>query len=180
MASKKDIKKIDDIIKNWKDETKAIGKTVQDLVIKGPKYKPVKTESDLLEALRRMKVTPGEAYRKLASMTTGRGEGSVRFNWKMMRLTMYVWERATENRGGYMKPKIDTVKKTCAEKRYRELYDGYYPDIPFDYDNEVKLLNKLIAEKSTKPYFVEGFYYYHKSKTIMPQKYLDLILYNKN
>jgi len=179
MVSKKDIKEVDDIIAQWKDEKQSISNTVQKIILKGPKNKPVKTESDLLEALRRMKVTPGEAYRKVGALTTGRGEGSIRFNWKMIRLTLFIWERVEEDKNGYLKPKIDTVKKVCADKKYKELYLGYFADIPFDYDNEVKLLNKMIAEKMTRPFFSSGFYKYYMSNKVIPQKHLNDILLTK-
>ena len=35
-----------------------------------------------------------------------------------------------------------------------------FPDLEFDHEKEVKLLNKLIAEKPQKQFFTEGYYKY--------------------
>ena len=51
----------------------------------GPNVPRIKSWDDLVDNLKKLKVTPAEAYKKLTSDNT-------RFNWKMMRLTMYVWE----------------------------------------------------------------------------------------
>jgi len=149
---------------------------IQEEISKGPKHKPVETEKDLLEGLRRLKVTPGEAFRRISNTVISRGEGNIRFNWKMIRFTLFIWERLEEEKKGYLKPKIDTVKKVCADVRFKEHYYGYYPDIKFNEAKEVKLLNKLIAEKPQKVFFKEGFYKFHRTDKIVPQALLDKIL----
>ena len=55
-----------------------------------------------------------------------------------------------------------------------EVYN--YPDIKFNEAKEVKLLNKLIAEKPQKVFFKEGFYKFHRTDKIVPQALLDKIL----
>ena len=149
---------------------------IQKEIYEGPKHKPVVTESDLLENLRRLKVSPGEAFRRINNTIISRGEGNIRFNWKMVRFTLFVWERIEEELKGYLKPKIDTVKRVCADIRFKEHYYGYYPDIKFNEAKEVKLLNKLIAEKPQKVFFKEGFYKFHRTDKIVPQALLDKIL----
>ena len=134
------------------------------------KPKEVKTWDDLIDNLKKQRLTPGETYRKLNSDNT-------RFNWKMIRLTLYVWERVEEDKSGYLKPKIDTVKAVVNDRRFKDLMYGYYPDLKFDYENEVNLLNKLIAEKIQRPYFTEGYYKYERTNKIIPQKHLDNILW---
>eukprot|EP00918_Siedleckia_nematoides_P003029 GHVU01006888.1.p2 GENE.GHVU01006888.1~~GHVU01006888.1.p2 ORF type:complete len:174 (+),score=14.52 GHVU01006888.1:887-1408(+) len=165
-----------DITRHKKKLLGSVMEGIQELTSKGPKNKPVVTESDLIENLRRLKVTPGEAFRRINDTIISKGEGNIRFNWKMIRFTLFVWERLEEERRGYLKPKIDTVKTVCADVRFKSHYYGYYPDVKFDYDREVKLLNKLIAEKSQKVFFEEGYYYFHKTKKLVPQPLLDKIL----
>jgi len=152
---------------------------IQEITSKGPKHKPVVTESDLLENLRRLKVTPGEAFRRINDTIISKGEGNIRFNWKMIRFTLFIWARIDEHSRGYLKPKIDTVRKVCNDERFKEHYYGYYPDIKFDYDREVKLLNKLIAEKPQQFLFKEGYYKFHKTNKIVPQALLTQILLSK-
>ena len=92
-----------------------------------------------------MDVSPGEAYRIVAEK---KGDTNIRFQWKMIRFTMYVWQRLKEGRDSMiLRPQIDSVREVVSDRKFKEFFRGYYPDLEFDHDKEVKLLNKLIAEK---------------------------------
>ena len=136
------------------------------------KRKEVKTWDDLIDNLKKQRLTPGETYRKLNSDNT-------RFNWKMIRLTLYVWERVEEDKSGYLKPKIDTVRAVVKTRRFEDFFYGYYPDLKFDEKREIELLNKLITEKPGYAYLVEGYYLYPGSKRLIPQKHLNHVLWPK-
>ena len=150
------------------------------LIEKGyPNHRPIKTYGDLEETLRKRNVKPGEAFRIINEKLHHKEEGSIRFNWKMIRLTLYVWERVGEHKNGYLKPKIDTVKRVVERRRFKDFYLGYFPDIPFNYDDEIRRLNKLIAEKPQQKFLKEGYYLFPGSNKIIPQKHLDLVLSSK-
>ena len=136
------------------------------------KPKEVKTWDDLINNLKKQRLTPGETYRKLNSDNT-------RFNWKMIRLTLYVWERVEEDKSGYLKPKIDTVRAVVKTRRFEDFFYGYYPDLKFSEKREIELLNKLITEKPGYAYLVEGYYLYPGSKRLIPQKHLNHVLWPK-
>ena len=136
------------------------------------KPKEVKTWDDLIDNLKKQRLTPGETYRTLTSDNT-------RFNWKMIRLTLYVWERVEEDKSGYLKPKIDTVRAVVKTRRFEDFFYGYYPDLKFDEKREIELLNKLITEKPGYAYLVEGYYLYPGSKRLIPQKHLNHVLWPK-
>ena len=97
----------------------------------------------------------------------------------MMRLTMYVWERVKEDKARYLKPKIDTIRAVVKTKRFEDFFYGYYPDLKFDPNREIELLNKLITEKTGYAYLVEGYYFYEHTKRNIPKKHLDHILWPK-
>tara|TARA_R100001369_G_scaffold13994_1_gene28356 strand:- start:397 stop:903 length:507 start_codon:yes stop_codon:yes gene_type:complete len=146
----------------------------------GPRVPRIKGDSAkdwefLIYELKKLKVTPGEAFRIIAQK---KGDTDMRFQWKMMRLTMFVWERMQEDKGMYLKPKIDTVRSVVGQRKFEQFFRGYFPDLEFDHAKEVKLLNKLIAEKSVRPYFKEGYYNYEGKNTKIPQKVLDRILWS--
>ena len=144
-----------------------------------PNTRPVKTYGDLEYTLRKLGVKPGEAFRIINEKKHHKEEGSIRFNWKMIRFTLYVWERLQEEKNGYLKPKIDTVKKVVENRKFRNFYLAYFPDIDFNYTDEVRKLNKLIAEKPQQQYFKEGYYLYPGSRKVIPQSHLNNILYPK-
>ena len=57
----------------------------------------------LIYELKKLGVTPGEAYRIIAEK---KGNTNIRFQWKMMRFTMYVWQRHKEGKNSMiLRPK---------------------------------------------------------------------------
>ena len=62
---------------------------------RGPNVPRIKYWDDLTHNLKKLKVTPGEVYRIVQEKLTS---DNIRFNWKMVRLTMYVWERVKEDK----------------------------------------------------------------------------------
>ena len=149
---------------------------IHEILERGPRVKGPKSRTDwdfLVYELKKMEISPGEAYRIIAEK---KGNTNNRFDWKMVRFTMYVWERLKESEKMFLRPKIDTVREVVSSKRFKAYFRGYYPDLDFDHEKEVKLLNKLIAEKPQRHLFSEGNYYYEKTRKIIPQKVLDRIL----
>ena len=161
-----------------KKDEKDTSLKITEIMKVGPRVPKIKGNDweFLVYELRKMKITPGEAYRIIAQK---KGDTDIRFNWKMIRLTMYVWERIEEDKGMYLKPKVDTVRGVVSTRKFKQFFHGYYPDLEFDHEKEVKLLNKLIAEKSVRPYFKEGYYFYEGTKRPIPQKHLDHVLWDK-
>jgi len=139
---------------------------------RGPNDRRLRNWDDLVNQLKKLKITPEEAFKKITS-------DNERFNWKMMRLTMYVWERVSEDKNGYLKPKIDTVRSVVDTKRFKDFFEGYYPYMEFEPDREVKLLNKLITEQNGYNYLIEGNYLYPGTNKVIPAKHLDDILWPK-
>ena len=145
----------------------------------GPRVKAPRNERDwdfLVYELKKLKVTPGEAYRIIANLKDK--TSSIRYDWKMLRLTMYVWERLHESEKLFNRPKIDTIREVVGNRRYQKFFYGFFPDLEFDHEKEVKLLYKLITEKPTYPYLKEGYYFYPGTKKVIPQKVLDRILFD--
>jgi len=115
----------------------------------GPRVPRIKNWDDLIHNLKKLEVKPGEAYRIIQEKKTS---DNIRFEWKMLRLTFFVWERVKEDEAGYLKPKIDTIRAVCNNRNFEKFFYGYFPDLNFDINREIHLLNKLIAEKpQTKP-----------------------------
>jgi len=149
---------------------------VVDIFRSGPRVKVKKPDWDfLVYELRKLKVSPGEAYKIITQKLDK--QTNIRFEWKMMRFTMFVWERVKEDRNLFLKPKIETVREVVSSRRFKDFFMGYFPGIEFDHEKEVKLLNKLIHEKPQKPLFLEGNYYYEGTKRVIPQGHLDKIIW---
>lgn len=149
---------------------------IYELLHKGPKIKAVKNYGDLVDNLRILKVDPKRAMRLINDNLNKSKDGNTRFNWKMIRFTLYIWERLREYERAYLKPKIDTVREVVRRREFRDFFEAYFPDEEFDQQQEITKLNKLIAEEAQQKYFTEGFYKHRGSNKIVEQKLLDRIL----
>jgi len=152
---------------------------IPQLLQRGLRSEPVKTYGDLVRTLEKLKVKPGEAFRIINDHKQKSQDGNIRFNWKMIRFTLFIWERLEEDRRGYLKPKIDTVRAVVQSNPFKHFFYGYFPDLKLIHEEEERKLNKLIAEKPQQQYFKEGYYYYKNEKKLIPQKHLDHILLAK-
>jgi len=149
---------------------------VTDIFRTGPRTKIKEPDWDfLVYELKKLKVSPGEAYRIITAYKSK--DKNIRFEWKMLRFTMFVWERVKEDKNLFLKPKIDTIREVVSSKRFRDFFFGYFPGVDFDHQKEVKLLNKLIHDTPQKPYFKEGNYFYEGTKRVIPQDYLDKLIW---
>ena len=149
---------------------------VTDIYRSGPRTKIKNPDWDfLVYELKKLKVSPGEAFRIVSAYKDK--ETNIRFEWKMLRFTFFVWERVKEDKNLFLKPKIDTVREIVSSKRYKDFFYGYFPGVEFDHEKEVKLLNKLIHEKPQKPFFKEGNYFYEGTKRLIPQNHLDKLVW---
>ena len=89
----------------------------------GPRVKAPRDKRDwdfLIYELKKLKVTPGEAYRIIAEKKDK--TSSVRYDWKMLRLTMYVWERLHESEKLFNRPKIDTIREVVGHRKFRQFF----------------------------------------------------------
>ena len=94
----------------------------------GPRVKAPRNERDwdfLVYELKKLKVTPGEAYRIIANLKDK--TSSIRYDWKMLRLTMYVWERLHESEKLFNRPKIDTIREVVGHRKFRQFFYGFFP-----------------------------------------------------
>ena len=83
--------------------------------------------------LKKLKVTPGELIELLQTKDK---TSSIRYDWKMLRLTMYVWERLHESEKLFNRPKIDTIREVVGNRKYQKFFYGFFPDLEFDHEKE--------------------------------------------
>ena len=143
---------------------------ISEVYERGPRVKGPRSRTDwdfLVYELKKMDITPGEAYRIIAEK---KGNTNIRFQWKMMRFTMYVWERLKESEKMFQRPKIDTVREVVSQRRFKDFFRGYYPDLDFDHEKEVKLLNKLIAEKPQQQFLTKEITIIQGLKSSFPRR----------
>jgi len=84
-----------------------------------PKPKKETNWMQLRDYLEETGITPGEALKILKDKINNE---NVRFNWKMIRFTLFIWERIEESQGRYLKPKIDTVRAVVRKNKFRDFY----------------------------------------------------------
>ena len=102
--------------------------------------------SDLDRYLRDHEVTPEEALEYII-MASKIDPTHPRTEWKLLRFTMYLWERDKELRKSKLGKKKDTCMKVVQSAKYKNIYKAY--SIHPTQMNEMKeadILNKLFGD----------------------------------
>ena len=101
-------------------------------------------------------------------------EDNKRFNWKMLRFTMYLWERIEQDKNGNLLTKNATAKEVVETKNYKEMHRGFNPHSKFDPRKEAFNLFKLVTDPRQKHFFKSRYFVHKGSKRNISQ---DLINY---
>ena len=133
----------------------------------------------VLEFLKENKVDPEKALVTLKRNFGKKPDNktNLKFHWKMMRFTLYLWERIKEEDQNIVGKRIDTVRKVVWSSQYKRLY-ATFPLPTFNPENEVKLA-QLIAEPRQAEYFTSKNFVYPKghlkANKPIPQSIIDKI-----
>jgi hypothetical protein len=134
----------------------------------------------VLEFLKENKVDPEKALVTLKRNFGKKPDNktNLKFHWKMMRFTLYLWERIKEEDQNIVGKRIDTVRKVVWSSQYKRLY-ATFPLPTFNPENEVKKLAQLIAEPRQAEYFTSKNFVYPKghlkANKPIPQSIIDKI-----
>tara|TARA_R110002020_G_scaffold302199_2_gene517610 strand:+ start:915 stop:1355 length:441 start_codon:yes stop_codon:yes gene_type:complete len=129
----------------------------------------------LLKYLEKRDINPLEARDIIHRSTPEAQEDNKRFNWKMLRFTLFLWERVEQDKKGNLWSKTDTAKAVVGHENYRSLYEGFN-STKLNPDKEAKNLFKLVTDPRQKPYFKSRYFVYKKSKTTIPQDHIDYLM----
>tara|TARA_R110002020_G_C15817923_1_gene732855 strand:+ start:108 stop:542 length:435 start_codon:yes stop_codon:yes gene_type:complete len=109
--------------------------------------------------------------------STQTNPGNFRSLWKMMRFTLYIWQRHKEYKANMLGTKIESIRRVVATDKYKRLWATHKQTGKFNEAKEVKNLNLLITDPRQFPVFKskhfieEGFKVGQKRH--IPQEILD-------
>ena len=129
----------------------------------------------LLNYLEKRNIEPLEARDIIHKSTPEAQEDNKRFNWKMLRFTMYLWERIEQDKKGYLWKKTDTAKAVVESKNYIKMYEAFN-NSKYDPKKEAFNLFKLITDPRQKPYLKSRYFVFKNSKNNIPQEIIDYLL----
>ena len=129
----------------------------------------------LLDYLEKRDIDPLEARDIIHKSTPEAQEDNKRFNWKMLRFTMYLWERIEQDKKGYLWKKTDTAKAVVESKNYIKMYEAF-DNSKYDPKKEAFNLFKLITDPRQKPYLKSRYFVFKNSKNNIPQEIIDYLL----
>ena len=129
----------------------------------------------LLDYLEKRDIDPLEARDIIHKSTPEAQEDNKRFNWKMLRFTMYLWERIEQDKKGYLWKKTDTAKAVVESKNYIKMYEAFN-NSKYDPKKEAFNLFKLITDPRQKPYLKSRYFVFKNSKNNIPQEIIDYLL----
>jgi len=75
----------------------------------------------LIKYLEKREISPEDAIDIIHASTPEGQEGNKKFNWKMLRFTMYLWERVDQDKKGNLLSKTQTALNTVSQKKYQDL-----------------------------------------------------------
>lgn len=118
----------------------------------------------LVDYLEKRDISPKEAIDIIQASTPEGKEDNQKFNWKMFRFTLFVWERELQHKNGNLLSKTETAKQVVNSTKYRNLYEPFNPGRRFDPVKEAKNLFKLVTDPRQRPYFKSRYFVYEGSK----------------
>ena len=130
----------------------------------------------LIDYLEKRQISPGDAIDIIQASTPEGQESNKKFNWKMMRFTLYVWKRVEQDKKGNLESKTDTAKEVVNSKNYKQLYEGYHNTTKFDVEKEAKNLFKLVTDPRQKHLFKPRHFVYPKTKKSIPQDHINYLM----
>ena len=131
--------------------------------------------SDLDRYLRDHEVTPEEALEYII-MASKIDPTHPRTEWKLLRFTMYLWERDKELRKSKLGKKKDTCMKVVQSAKYKNIYKAYsFNPRQMNEMKEADNLYKLVGDIRQRTFFKKRFYKYEGTNTLMHQEHIDKI-----
>ena len=130
----------------------------------------------LLDYLDKRDIEPQDAIDIIQKSTPEAQEDNKRFNWKMLRFTMYLWKRVEQDKNGNLLTKNTTAKEVVETKNYKEMHRGFNPHSKFDPRKEAFNLFKLVTDPRQRPYFRSRYFVYERSKKTIPQDHIDYLM----
>jgi len=136
-----------------------------------------KSYSQLIGYLERRGISQKEAIDIIEATTPEGQKENQKFNWKMLRLTLYLWERVEQDKKGHLWSKTDTCKEVVKGNNYRKLWDGFNDTGRFDLPNEQKKLFKLVTDpRQRMAYFKTRFFKYKGTEKNIPQDVINKLV----
>ena len=146
----------------------------------------------LIKYLEKREISPGDAIDIIHASTPEGQEGNRKFNWKMLRFTMYLWKRVEQDKNGNLLSKTQTAIDTVGSKKYQDLMEGFSTSSDMSLrpsrrvmthfkikeliEKEAKNLFKLVTDPRQKHFFKSRYFVYERRKTTIPQDHIDHLM----
>ena len=125
--------------------------------------------------LERRGISPKEAVEIIEATTPEGQKDNRKFNWKMLRLTLYLWARIDQDKKGHLWSKTDTCRAVVNSKNYKMLREPFHKE-RFDPLREEKKLFKLVTDPRQKiAYFKTRYFVFKGTKKNIPQDIINKI-----
>jgi len=130
---------------------------------------------DLVSYLKKREISAQDAIDIIQKSTPEAQEDNKRFNWKMLRFTMFLWKRIEQEKKGNLWSKTDTAKEVVNSKNYKDMYQAFN-STKLNPEKEAKNLFKLVTDPRQKPYFKSRYFVYERTKKTIPQDHIDYLM----
>ncbi len=133
--------------------------------------------SKLIDYLKKREISGTEAIKIIEATTPEVQKENKKFNWKMLRLTFYLWERIEQDKKGHLWTKTDTCKTVVNSEQYKEVRKAFHKE-RFDPLREEKKLFKLVTDPRQKiAYFKTRYFVFKGTKRNIPQDLINKLIF---
>ncbi len=135
------------------------------MVEKDKNYKP------LIDYLVNQDITPKEALEIIKSHSQ-LNPTNKRTQWKMYRLSMFLWARIEEDKAGYLGKKSDTIRRLITSDTYKKWFEALNHG-RMDPDKEFKNLQYLLNDPRQAPFLKSKYHVFKNTQKPIPQELID-------
>jgi hypothetical protein len=126
----------------------------------------------LIDILNKQNITPKEAI-EIFERAAKLNPTNPRTQWKMFRLSMFLWARIEEDKAGFLGKKSDTIRRLIANPKYKRLYQTFPGHGEFNPEKEFKNLSYLINDPRQAPFLKSKYHVFENTQKPIPQDLID-------
>ena len=116
-------------------------------------------------------ITPKEALAIIKSHSE-LNPTNKRTQWKMYRLSMFLWARIEEDKAGYLGKKADTIRRLIETDTYKKMFEAFNNG-KLDSNKEFKNLQYLLNDPRQAPFLKSKYHVFKNTQKPIPQELID-------
>ena len=116
-------------------------------------------------------ITPKEALEIIKSHSQ-LNPTNRRTQWKMYRLSMFLWARVEEDKAGFLGKKSDTIRRLITTETYQKMWEAFNKG-KMNQEKEFTNLQYLLNDPRQAPFLKSKYHVFKNTQKPIPQELID-------